>query len=53
MGTVASEKGCGGPIVAVTCSRNQKDSVDSGVQFITPASPRQSLLLAKDPHQYL
>ena len=27
----------------------QKDNADSGVQFITPAGPRQSLLLAKDP----
>ena len=27
----------------------QKDDADSGVQFITPAGPRQSLLLAKDP----
>ena len=31
----------------------QKDSADSGVQFITPAGPRQSLLLAKDPDQFL
>ena len=29
----------------------QKDSADSGVQFITPAGPRQSFLLAKDPDQ--
>ena len=27
----------------------QKDNADSGVQFITLAVPRQSLLLAKDP----
>ena len=26
---------------------------DSEVQFITPAGPRQSLLLAKDPVQHL
>ena len=26
---------------------------DSGVQFITPAGPRQILLLAKDPDNYL
>ena len=26
----------------------QKDNADSGVQFITPAGPKQSLLLAKD-----
>ena len=26
---------------------------DSGVQFITPVGPRQSLLLTKDPNNYL
>ena len=31
----------------------QKVNADSGVQFITPAGPRQSLLLAKDPDQFL
>ena len=31
----------------------EKDNADSGVQFITPAGPRQSLLLAKDPGQFL
>ena len=31
----------------------QKDNADSGVQFITPAGPGQSLLLAKDPDQFL
>ena len=31
----------------------QKDNADSGVQFITPAGLRQSLLLAKDPDQFL
>ena len=31
----------------------QKDNADSGVQCITPAGPRQSLLLAKDPDQHL
>ena len=31
----------------------QKDNADSGVQFITLAGPRQSLLLAKDPDQFL
>ena len=43
-------------IVVATCSRNkltQKDDADSGVQFITPAGPRQGLLLAKDPNQFL
>ena len=30
----------------------QKDNADSGVRF-TPAGPRQSLLLAKDPDQFL
>ena len=29
--------------------QTQKDKADSGAQFITPAGPRQSLLLAKDP----
>ena len=31
----------------------QKNNTDSGVQFITPAGPRQSLLLAKDPDKHL
>ena len=31
----------------------QKDNADSGVQFITPGGPRQSLPLAKDPNQFL
>ena len=31
----------------------QKDNADGGVQFIAPAGPRQSLLLAKDPDQFL
>ena len=31
----------------------QKDNADSGMQFITPAGPRQSLLLAKGPDQHL
>ena len=31
----------------------QKDNADSGVQLITLAGPRQSLLLAKDPDQFL
>ena len=41
--------------VVVTHSRKQtqKDNVDSGVQFITLAGPRQNLLLAKDPNQFL
>ena len=41
--------------VVATCSRNkltQKNNADSGVQFITLAGPRQSLLLAKDPNQF-
>ena len=33
--------------------QTQKDNADSGVQFITMAGPRQSLLLAKDPDQFL
>ena len=31
----------------------QKDNADRGVQLITQAGPRQSLLLAKDPDQFL
>ena len=31
----------------------QKDNADSGVQFIAPEGPRQSLLLAKDRDQFL
>ena len=31
----------------------QKDNADSGVQFIKPAGPRRSFLLAKDPYQHL
>ena len=34
-------------------TQTQKDNADSGVQFITPAGPRQILLLAKDPDQHL
>ena len=43
-------------IVVATHSGNQltqKDNADSGVQFITLVGPRQSLLLAKDPDQFL
>ena len=31
----------------------QKDNADGGVHFITPAGPRKSLLLAKDPDRLL
>ena len=31
----------------------QKDNAGSGVQVTTPAGPRQSLLLAKDPGHFL
>ena len=43
------------PVVATRSGNKltQKDNADSGVQFITPAGPRQSLLLAKDPDQFL
>ena len=30
----------------------QKDSADGGLPIITPAAPRQSLLLAKDPTSF-
>ena len=45
------EKGELGKGVVATRSRKQtqKGNADSGVQFITPTGPRQSLLLAKDP----
>ena len=33
--------------------QTQKDNADSGVQFITLAGPRQSLLLTNDPGQFL
>ena len=29
------------------------NNADNGVQFIKPEGPRQSLLLAKDPDQFL
>ena len=32
---------------------SKKYNADSGVQFIAPVGPRQSLLLAKDPNQFL
>ena len=49
------EKGELGKGVAATRSgkQTQKDNADSGVQFITLAGPRQSLLLAKDLDQFL
>ena len=31
----------------------QKNNAGSGAQFITPVGPKQSLLLAKDPDQFL
>ena len=41
------------PAVEASCSGKQiQDNADSGVQFITPAGLRQSLLLAKDPDQF-
>ena len=44
-----------GQLVVATLGNKltQKDNADSGVQVITPAGPRQSLLLAKDPDQHL
>ena len=49
------EKGELGKGVAATRSgkQTQKDNADSGAQFITLAGPRQSLLLAKVPNQFL
>ena len=44
----------GQPVVATPGNTlTEKDNADSGVQFITPAGPRQSLLSAKDPDQHL
>ena len=45
----------GGIVVAMHSGNKltQKDDADSEVQFITPAGPRQSLVLAKDPDQFL
>ena len=45
-------------IHTVVATRSRKrthsaDSEDGAVQFISPAGPRQSLLLAKDPDQFL
>ena len=42
------------PVVAMVSGKqtDSQDNADSGVQFITPAGPRQSLLLAKDPDQF-
>ena len=31
---------------------HSKDNAESGVQFIAPSGPRQSLFLAKDPNQF-
>ena len=44
-----------GSVVAVLPGNKltQKDSADSGAPFITPAGPRQSLLLVKHPDQFL
>ena len=42
--------------VVATHSRKQTHSegnADIGEQFLSPAGPRQSLLLAKDPTQFL
>ena len=49
------EKGELGKGVVATRSRKQtqKGNADSGVQFITPTGPRQSLLIAKDPDEFL
>ena len=43
----------GSVVVVRSRQQTQKDNADSGVQFITLAGPRQSLLLAEDPNQFL
>ena len=40
-------------VVATSSGKLTQDNADSGVQFITLAGPRQSLLLAKDPDRFL
>ena len=40
-------------VATLSGKQAQKDNADRGVQFIAPAGPRQSLLLAKDPDQFL
>ena len=42
-------------VVSTHCGTQlpQKDSADGGLPIITPAAPRQSLLLARDPDQFL
>ena len=44
-----------GEIVVATVPGNKltQDNADSGVQFITLAGPRQSLLLTNNPDQFL
>ena len=44
---------CQGVVATCPGKQTQKDNANNGVQFITPAGPRQSLLLAKDPDQFL
>ena len=40
-------------VVGTSSGKLTQDNADSGVQFITPVGPRQRLLLAKDPDQFL
>ena len=47
------EDGKHGAVAMHSGKLTQKDNADSGVQLITLAGPRQSLLLAKDPDQHL
>ena len=54
-GAQAPERGLSACVVTTRSGNKltQKDNADSGVQFITLVGPRQSLLLAKDPDQFL
>ena len=40
-------------VVATRSGKQTQDNADSGVQFITLAGPRQSLLLTKEPDRFL
>ena len=44
----------GPDVISTRCGTQlpQKDSADGGLPIITPAAPRQSLLLAKDPTSF-
>ena len=61
LGSITTNKASGGDGIPVELlyphvpgnKLTQKDNADSGLQFITLAGARQSLLLAKEPNQFL